>query len=144
MVLISWIILRRTWFCMDSFLCSLAAFFNFEGMYEAIYMALYGPVSNETEWIVRSIRRVQQHHGKSSEHATLSVEISNAFNFVNRKAFLKGVQEHFLVLLAWTIYCYGLDAPYLWSGEDVTRSVTGVRKGSSLGPILHDILWPLN
>ena len=69
----------------------------------------------------------------------LSVDLSNAFNLVNRKAFLKGVQEHFPALLAWTAYCYGDDAPYLWSGEDVIRSVTGVQQGDPLGPLLFAV-----
>ena len=59
----------------------------------------------------------------------LSVDLSNAFNLVNRKALLKGVEEHFPVLLAWTVYCYGSDASYRWSGEDFIRCVTGVEQG---------------
>ena len=55
--------------------------------------------SNGTESIVHAVRRVHQHHGNNSEYAMLSV-LSNAYNLVNRKAFLKGVREHFPALLA--------------------------------------------
>ena len=71
---------------------------------------------NGTESIVHAVRSVHQHHGNNSEYVMLSVDLSNAFNLVDRKAFLKGVQEHFSAHLAWTVYCYGDDAPYLWSG----------------------------
>ena len=59
--------------------------------------------SNGTESIVHAVRRAHQHHGNNSEYAMLLVELSNAFNLVNRKAFLKGVQEHSPALLAWTV-----------------------------------------
>ena len=92
--------------------------------------------SNGTESIVHAVRRVHEHHGNNSEYAILSGDLSNGFNLVNRKAFLKGVQEHFPALLARTVYCYGDDAPYLWSGEDVIRSVTGVQQDDPLVPLL--------
>ena len=59
--------------------------------------------SNGTESIVHAVRRLHQHHGNNSEYAILSVDLSNAFNPVNRKAFLQGVQEHFPALSAWTV-----------------------------------------
>ena len=34
---------------------------------------------------------------------------------------------------------YGSDAPYLWSGEDVLRSTTGVQQGDPLCPRLSAV-----
>ena len=88
------------------------------------------------EAVVHAVRKVMQHHGSNSEYGFLSVDLTNAFNLVSRKAFLKGVKDHFPSLLAWKSYCYGGEAPFLWSGEDSIRSVRGVQQGDPLGPLL--------
>ena len=80
-----------------------------------------------------------QHHGSNSEYGLLSVDLANAFNLVSWNAVLKGVKDHFPSLLAWTSYCYGGEAPFLWSGEDYIRSVSGVQQGDPLGPLLFAI-----
>ena len=91
---------------------------------------------NGTEAVVHAVCKVMQHHGNNSEYGLLSVDLTNAFNLVSRNAFLKGVKYHFSSLLAWTSYCYGGEAPFLWSGEHSIRSVRGVQQGDLLGPLL--------
>ena len=36
-------------------------------------------------------------------------------------------------------YCYNGDSPYLWTGENFPRSVTGVQQGDPLGPLLFAV-----
>ena len=91
---------------------------------------------NGTEAVVHAVRKVMQHHGSNSEYGSLSVDLTNAFNLASRNVFLKGVKDHFPSLLAWTSYCYGGEAPFLWSGEDSIRSVRGVQQGDPLGSLL--------
>ena len=94
---------------------------------------------NGTEAVLHTVRKVMQHHGSNSEYGLLSVDLTNAFNLVSRNAFLKGVKDHCPSLLAWTSYCFGGEAPFLWSGEDSIRSVRGVQQGDPLGPLLFAI-----
>ena len=55
-----------------------------------------------------------------------SIDLSNAFNLVSRNTFLREGQDNFPSLLPWVSRCYNGDAPYLWTGEHVLRSVVGV------------------
>ena len=61
-------------------------------------------IRNGTEAVVHAVRKVMQHHGRNSEYGLISVDLTNAFNLVIRKAFLKGVKDHFPSLQAWTSY----------------------------------------
>ena len=58
---------------------------------------------------------------------------------MSRNAFLRVVQDHFPSLLAWNTYCHGGEAPSIWNGDHVLRSVTGVQNWDSLGPFLFAI-----
>ena len=91
---------------------------------------------NGTEAGVHAVRKVMQHHGINSEYGLLSVDLTNAFNLGSRNVFPKGVKDYFQSLLAWMSYCYGGEAPFLWTGEDSIRSVRGVQEGDPFGPLL--------
>lgn len=92
--------------------------------------------SGGTEAIVHAARKLQISHGHRKSLALLQVDLKNAFNLVSRRAFLAEVRRHFPGLLAWVRFCYDFKDPYLWMGEILMRSVTGVQQGDPLGPLL--------
>ena len=73
----------------------------------------------------------------------LQVDLKNAFNTLLRTAILTGVLERFPEGSHWMVTCYG-QASFLFTGDQVLLSTTGVQQGDNAGPAgfcfgTHDI-----
>jgi ubiquitin carboxyl-terminal hydrolase 44/49 len=64
----------------------------------------------------------------------LKVDFKNAFNMIDRSAFLMEVKEHIPELYAWIVFSYQAPALLLF-GTVALESQTGVQQGDPLGPL---------
>ena len=73
----------------------------------------------------------------------VKIDFEDAFNCVNRQAFLKQCRENFPGLSRWAEWCY--DQPSnLYFGTNLIVSENGVQQGDPLGPMLFALaLQPL-
>ena len=71
------------------------------------------------------------------------IDFSNAFNCVDRQAFLEQCRHHFPGLSRWAEWCYSRPSQ-LHFGTDIIPSESGVQQGDPLGPLLFALaLQPL-
>ena len=106
-------------------------------------LALLEPVQlgvktpNCCEAIVHATRQWFHRHRSVPTKTAVSVDISNAFNTVNRSAVLRSVRTHFPSLAPWVDCCYRHDS-YLFTGSSSASDRTipssrGVQQGDPLG-----------
>ena len=69
------------------------------------------------------------------DRVILKVDFENAFNSVDRVAFLREVDAYFPQLSQWVRWCY-LSPTDLFFGDHKVASVQGVQQGDPLGPLL--------
>ena len=84
--------------------------------------------------ITHSLRDTLQRHAES-DLGLLKVDFSNAFNQVDRRAFVKATCEEFDGLANWTNWCYGEESVLLYDHRDVITSSCGVQQGDPLSPL---------
>ena len=71
------------------------------------------------------------------------IDFTNAFNCVDRQAFLEQCRHHFPGLSKWAEWCYS-GPTHLYFGKDRFLSETGVQQGDPLGPLFFSLaLQPL-
>ena len=68
----------------------------------------------------------------------VKIDFSNAFNTVDRQAFLDQCKEHFPGLFAWSSWCYAEPSNLLCGGRAIS-SESGVQQGDPLGPLLFSL-----
>ena len=95
---------------------------------------------NGCEAIIHATRQWFHKHRLIPSKTAVSVDISNAFNTVNRSAVLQSVRTHFPSLAPWVDCCYRHDS-HLFTGSDAASDQTisssrGVQQGDPLGPVL--------
>ena len=95
---------------------------------------------NGCEAIIHATRQWFHAHRLIPSKTAVSVDISNAFNTVNRSAVLQSVRTHFPSLAPWVDCCYRHDS-HLFTGSDaasdqVISSSRGVQQEDPLGPVL--------
>jgi ribonuclease HI len=83
------------------------------------------------ERIVHSVRKAY-----NAGDSILSLDLSNAFNRINRMTIRATLSEHFPGLLRYFDWAYGHSAPLWYENGLLTRSQEGVRQGDPLGPAL--------
>ena len=73
----------------------------------------------------------------------VKIDFSNAFNCVERQAFLEECRHRFPGLSRWAEWCYA-NPSRLHFGEDILSSERGVQQGDPLGPLFFSLaLQPL-
>lgn len=70
------------------------------------------------------------------ESILVSLDLKNAFNSVNRDAFIQAVREKFPSALCWTYQSYGQPSKLTMRGCEPIDSSAGVRQGDPMGPFL--------
>ena len=68
----------------------------------------------------------------------LKVDFSNAFNCVDRQAFLEQCRHQFPGLSRWAEWCYS-EPSNLYFGPEVLSSANGVQQGDPIGPLLFSL-----
>jgi hypothetical protein len=92
---------------------------------------------------IHAITALVQHHEGDSALAIATVDFSNAFNTVCRKAMLAGVRQHAPRIARWVELCYTVPNPLVF-GDTLMHSQTGVQQGDPLGSLLFSLpLHPL-
>ena len=66
----------------------------------------------------------------------LKIDFKNAFNTVDRGAFLAAVKDKFPRLASWAYWCYEGPSSLLYDKRHVIKSASGVQQGDPLGPLL--------
>ena len=82
--------------------------------------------------MAHSLRDVLHKH-RNSNLALLKIDFKNAFNLLNREAFVKASSEMFPGLERWTWWCYNRPPLLIYNHENEFFSESGVQKGDPLG-----------
>ena len=112
------------------------------------------------EVVAHSLRDVCRKHAESTELGLLKIDFSNAFNQVDRQAFMRATTREFPGLANWTNWCYGQKSMLLYDHKDVIdsarvysrvirwalctsvlRSLLSLRRSLPLGPCTRNGTW---
>ena len=77
-------------------------------------------------------------HRTSTRKLVLSIDFSNAFDTVDRGAFLAACRSAYPQLAAWAHWCYETPS-HLVFHDKVLESSAGVQQGDALGPLLFSL-----
>ena len=91
-------------------------------------------VRNATEMVGMGLQRVVDALDPKEDWVTLQIDVSNAFNSVNREAILQGAEKKATGLFNWLAFCYGQKSPLFCQGSFLCWSHQGVHHGDPCGP----------
>jgi hypothetical protein len=86
------------------------------------------------EVVAHSLRDCLSKHAGSGL-GLLKIDFRNAFNLIDRGAFVNASCSMFPGLSKWTMWCYGSPSILLYDHKDVINSTCGVQQGDPLGPL---------
>ena len=86
------------------------------------------------EAVAHSLRDVLVKY-RNSELALLKIDFKNAFNLLNREAFVQATSKMFPGLERWTWWCYNQSPLLVYNHENEFFSESGVQQGDPLGPL---------
>jgi hypothetical protein len=86
------------------------------------------------EVVAHSLRDTLLQH-KSSDMALLKIDFKNAFNLMDRNAFVEASSHMFPGLERWTRWCYTQSPLLIYDHSKVFESSCGVQQGDPLGPL---------
>ena len=84
------------------------------------------------EAVAHSLRDALEKHS-NSKMGLLKIDFRNAFNLVDRDAFVQTSGEMFPGMSQWTQWCYGSPSLLLFDHKYVFHSTSGVQQGVLLG-----------
>ena len=87
------------------------------------------------ESIVHVARQWLQRNRTNPDKVLVTIDLSNAFNSVDRSAFLTEARRLCHDLVPWLDFCYG-KASHLFLGPERLNSARGIQQGDPLGPLL--------
>ena len=90
---------------------------------------------NGCEAIVHTARQWLNRNSQASEKVLVTLDLSNAFNSINRSAFLIEVRRFCFELTPWLDFCYRGHSKLLL-GDSVLSSSRGIQQGDPLGPAM--------
>ena len=96
-----------------------------EGACETIPMALQG-------WA--------NHHRNDDSWALLQVDLTNAFNSIDRGIMLEEVSRRSPELTTWANFCYAQHSHLFMDGHPIS-SQQGVQQGDPYGPLFFSLCW---
>ena len=91
-------------------------------------------VRSAAEAVAMGTQALVDHLGSSSNWCILKVDMTNAFNTVDRTALLRSCLHYTPALYNFLRFAYGTAAP-LYLGESTIPSRTGTHQGCPLGPV---------
>ena len=91
-----------------------------------------------TEIGLETARQWHQRNSNNPSAVVVKVDFSNAFNCVDRQAFLEQCRHRFPGLSRWAEWCYSRPS-HLYFGTDTLSSERGVQQGDPLGPLLFSL-----
>ena len=96
-----------------------------------------------TEVGFQTARQWQSRNSNNPTAVFAKIDFTNAFNCVDRQAFLEECRHHFPGLSRWAEWCYS-QSSHLYFGSSTISSERGVQQGDPLGPLLFSLaLQPL-
>lgn len=83
---------------------------------------------------VHTVRQWFDRNANDRSKVLLKIDFSNAFNSIDRGAFLREVRHHLPGLSRWAEWCYGSPSNLIF-GRAIIPSEVGVQQGDPLGPL---------
>ena len=81
------------------------------------------------------------HQGADLEEdwAVLQVDVSNAFNTLDRRAMLEGCLKKTPKAYNWLAWCYSTPCDLFCDGQVIAQSTLGVHQGDAMGPLAFSL-----
>ena len=92
-------------------------------------------VKGATELVGMGLQHFVDARHADPNWVVLTVDISNAFNTINRDAILRGCAKHVPVAYNWLSSCYQGHSPLFSQGQLILASQTGTHQGDTCGPL---------